>query len=169
MGDNMKLTMGIWREIEKIELDTIAGKEYLKKQCDHIAEADEEYFDVLSKKLEITIAEHNESIFNRKKEVVKKVLDTEENIEDYYLFIRQAITALADKKAKEMPDTKESSINYESMNAYQQIIHIYSVLHREYHWTRQIIDDEEIEYIYDLTISQALANSEKKVSIDSVL
>ena len=79
--------------------------------------------------------------------------DNKDDIARLYCFIKQAILSLLDKKSKEMTGTQESKTNYENMNAYQKVIHLYSVLHREYRWTRQTIDEEEIEFTkgaYDL-------------------
>ena len=166
----MKLTMGIWRRIEKLELEIKESQKYLGEQCDKLNKVDNDiFFEVLSKKLETTIAKNNVEILKRKKELVKEAFDTDENAEELFIFLKQAIFTLLDKKAKEMPDTKGSNTNYDKMNAYQQVIHLYSVLHREYRWTRQTIDNEDIEYIYDLTIVQALGHEEKEATIDSVL
>lgn len=166
----MKLTMGIWRRIEKLEIDIAESQKYLAEQCDKLNKVDNDlFFDVLSKKLETAIAENNLEILKRKKELAKEAFDTDENADELYILLKQAIFALLDKKAKEMPETKGNKTNYDKMNAYQQVIHLYSVLHREYRWTRQTIDNEDIEYIYDLTIVQALGHEEKEATIDTVL
>lgn len=165
----MKLTMGIWRKIQKLEIEIEASNKYLEEQREKLAQVDNDaFFDVLSKKLEIAIAENNQAILKRKTELVNEAMecDDNDNIANLYCLIKQAILSILDKKSKEMPETKESKTNYESMNAYQKVIHLYSVLHREYRWTRQTIDNEEIEYIYDLSIVQALGKEPKTVPID---
>ena len=165
----MKLTMGLWRRIQKLEIEIEESNKYLEEQREKLAQVDNDtLFDVLSKKLEIAIAENNLAILKRKTELVNKALgnDEKENIAELYCFVKQAILSLLDKKSKEIPEAKESKINYENMNAYQKVIHLYSVLHREYRWTRQTIDSEEIEYIYDLSIVQALGKEPKTVSIE---
>lgn len=165
----MKLTMGLWRKIEKLEIDIEESNKYLEEQREKLVQVDDDtFFDVLSKKLEITIAENNLAIIKRKTELVNEALesDKKDDIAALYCFIKQAILSLLDKKSKEIPEAKESKTNYENMNAYQKVIHLYSVLHREYRWTRQTIDSEEIEYIYDLSIVQALGKEPKTVSIE---
>ena len=165
----MKLTMGLWRRIQKLEIEIEESNKYLEEQREKLAQVDNDtFFDVLSKKLEIAIAENNLAILKRKTELVNEALenDKKENIAELYCFVKQAILSLLDKKSKEIPEAKESKTNYENMNAYQKVIHLYSVLHREYRWTRQTIDSEEIEYIYDLSIVQALGKEPKTVSIE---
>lgn len=164
------LTMGLWRQIEKLELDITESRQNLANSVEKLTQVNNDiFFDVLSKKFEVAIAENNKAIGDRKNEIILKVFDKVEDTETQYKIIKNAILILLDKKAKEMPETKGSKTNYDKMNAYQQVIHLYSILHREYRWTRQTIDNEEIEYIYDLTIVQALGNEEKEAPIDAVL
>ena len=164
------LTMGLWREIEKLEIDITESRKNLATSVEKLTQVNNDiFFDVLSKKFEIAIAENNKMISERKNEIVLKVFDKVEDTETQYKIIKNAILILLDKKAKEMPETKGSKTNYDNMNGYQQVIHLYSILHREYRWTRQTIDNEEIEYIYDLTIVQALGHEEKEAPIDAVL
>lgn len=164
------LTMGLWRQIEKLEIDITESRKNLAASVEKLTQVNNDiFFDVLSKKFEIAIAENNKTISERKNEIVLKVFDKVEDTETQYKIIKNAILILLDKKAKEMPETKGSKTNYDNMNGYQQVIHLYSILHREYRWTRQTIDNEEIEYIYDLTIVQALGHEEKEAPIDAVL
>lgn len=168
----LPLTMGTWRRIEKLEIEIVESRKKLLEQCKSLEKVSDTFFDVFSKKMEVTIAESNALIIARKKEILSNAfdkIDDKENIEQLYLYVKNAILILLDKKAAEMPETKDSKTNYDKMNGYQQVIHLYSILHREYRWTRQIIDNEEIEYIYDLTIVQALGSQGKEVPIDSVL
>lgn len=168
----LPLTMGTWRRIEKLEIEIEESQKKLLEQCKMLEKVNNTFFDVFSKKMETTIAENNALISTKKTEIVNCAFGgnhIKDNVDQLYIYIKNEIAILLNKKATEMPEAKESKTNYEKMNAYQQVIHLYSILHREYRWTRKIIDNEEIEYIYDLTIVQALGNQEKEVPIDSVL
>lgn len=168
----LPLTMGTWRKTEKLEIEIEESRKKLLEQCKMLEKVDNTFFDVFSKKMETSIAENNALIIAKKAEIINNAFngnDIKDNIEQLYNLVKNEIAILLNRKAIEMPEIKESKTNYEKMNAYQQVVHLYSIIHREYRWTRQIIDNEEIEYIYDLTIVQTLGSQKKEVPIDSVL
>ena len=167
------LTMGLWRLIEKLEADAIQIRGKQKEGLDKLElVTNDKFFDILTKQYEINIFEQNLEIENRKKAIINKAFGTnniKNNIQQLYQLVKNEILILLNEKSKEMPELKNNEPQDNELTSYQKLIRLYGVLHREYHWTKLVIDAEEIEYIYDLTIVNALENEEKTVPIDSVL
>ena len=168
------LTMGLWRNIEKLEIDIMAIKEKQKKTLDKIELInDDRFFDMLTQQFEKNVLSDTAEIENRRKKIVNRAFGSDEiktEIITIYQILKNEIMLLLDAKSREMPEQKNQKANDENLTSYQKIIQLYAVLHKEYRWTRAVIDAEEIEYIYDLTIVSALGNNKEKLDpIESVL
>lgn len=176
-------TMGLWREIQKLKTIKDNTRDNLHKQVDQLADVqDETAFNLLADRIEINLAETAIIERKQKAELIAKAFNNKfsaddlmaeiepEQIDMLFKVIDMMIMELLMHKGSEMPPSKEESkTNFDVMNEYQQVLHLYGLLHRDYHWSREQIDNEEMEYVFDLFISQAKGNVEKETPIDLIL
>ena len=177
------LKMGLWREIQKLKTAKINTRDNLQKQVDQLEGVlDNTAFNLFADRIEISLAEAAINERKQKAEIITKAFNNKimiddllaeiepEQIDMLFRAIDMIIMDLLLQKGSEMPPSKEETkTNFDAMNEYQQVLHLYGLLHRDYHWSREQIDEEEMEYVFDLFISQAKGNIEKEVPIDMLL
>ena len=177
------LKMGWWREIQKFKTAKINTRDNLQKQVDQLEGVlDNTAFNLFADRIEISLAEAAINERKQKAEIITKAFNNKfmiddllaeiepEQIDMLFRAIDMIIMDLLLQKGSEMPPSKEETkTNFDAMNEYQQVLHLYGLLHRDYHWSREQIDEEEMEYVFDLFISQAKGNIEKEVPIDMLL
>lgn len=177
------LKMGLWREIQKLKTAKINTRDNLQKQVDQLEGVlDNTAFNLFADRIEISLAEAAINERKQKAEIITKAFNNKfmiddllaeiepEQIDMLFRAIDMIIMDLLLQKGSEMPPSKEETkTNFDAMNEYQQVLHLYGLLHRDYHWSREQIDEEEMEYVFDLFISQAKGNVEKEVPIDMLL
>lgn len=177
------LKMGLWREIQKFKTAKINTRDNLQKQVDQLEGVlDNTAFNLFADRIEISLAEAAINERKQKAEIITKAFNNKfmiddllaeiepEQIDMLFRAIDMIIMDLLLQKGSEMPPSKEETkTNFDAMNEYQQVLHLYGLLHRDYHWSREQIDEEEMEYVFDLFISQAKGNIEKEVPIDMLL
>ena len=177
------LKMGLWREIQKLKTAKINTRDNLQKQVDQLEGVlDNTAFDLFADRIEISLAEAAINERKQKAEIITKAFNNKfmiddllaeiepEQIDMLFRAIDMIIMDLLLQKGSEMPPSKEETkTNFDAMNEYQQVLHLYGLLHRDYHWSREQIDAEDMEYVFDLFISQAKGNVEKEVPIDLIL
>ena len=177
------LKMGLWREIQKLKTAKINTRDNLQKQVDQLeCVIDNTAFNLFADRIEISLAEAAINERKQKAEIITKAFNNKftvndllaaiepEQIDMLFRAIDMIIMDLLLQKGSEMPASKEETkTNFDAMNEYQQVLHLYGLLHRDYHWSREQIDEEEMEYVFELFISQAKGNIEKEVPIDMLL
>lgn len=177
------LKMGLWREIQKIKSTKDQSRDKLIKQVDKLANVrDETAFDLLAKRVEVNLADTTGKELKQMARIIVAAFGNDFTVDELlaeidaetvalsFAVLDIAIMELINEKGDEMPPPKgKSSINFSAMTEYQQVLHLYGLLHREMHWSRDEIDNEEIDYVFDLFVAQARGNIEPEVPIDQIL
>jgi len=176
------MTMGLWRNMQKIKTEQAQERSELLRLVDKFSDIDDDIvIALLSKRIEIIMAEHKEKDQGKIAKFIAEAFDnkfTEKDVLDEFgtdtipvIFsgMDYAVMEKITDKGSEMPDCKgKSTTNFAAMNEYQQVLHLYSLIHRELHWSKKQIDGEELDYVFDLFIAEAKGNEEPKGAFESV-
>lgn len=174
--------MGLWRNIQKLKIEQAQERSELLMQVNKFIDIDDDIvIALLSKRIEIILAENKEKDRGKMAEFIaeafnnkftgKDVLDEfgTDTISVIFAGMDYAVMGKITDKGSEMPDCKgKSTTNFAAMNEYQQVLHLYSLIHRELHWSKKQIDGEELDYVFDLFIAEAKGNEEPKGAFESV-
>jgi len=175
--------MGLWRAVQRLKVTRSSTRDELQKQVDQLEGVqDDTAFSLVANRIELNLADQINNERKQEAEIIAQAFNNKfsatdliaemgaEQVDMLFRVLDMLIMDLLVHKGDEMPPAKEESkTNFEAMNEYQQVLHLFGILHRDYHWSREQIENEELDYVFDLFISQAKGNIEKEVPIDTIL